>query len=71
MKLYKTQGLTKEDRGDVSSWITCWDGTQVDAASRRKEFKTRELDKIKTVDVDVPTDKTGLLAWLNANCVGE
>lgn len=71
MRLYKTVGLSEQDTGDASSWITKWDGTQADAAARRKEFKANELGKIKTEEVDVPTSKQELLAWLNAHAVGE
>lgn len=71
MRLYKTIGLAEEDRGDSSQWIAQWQGTQADAAAARKDFKARGLAKIETKEVDVPTDKAGLLTWLNANVTGE
>lgn len=66
MKLYKTKGLN-----DQEGWSQKWDGTQADARATRKDFKERGLSKIETKEVDVPTDKPGLLAWLNANVTGE
>ena len=46
-----------------------WSGSQAEAASARKELTARGARRkdVKTYAVDVPTDKTGLLAWLNAN----
>ena len=53
-----------------------WAGTQADARKARIDFETywKELPSSKrpkvTVDeVDVPTSKTELLAWLNENAV--
>lgn len=66
MKLYKTKGLHPTD-----GWVQKWDGTQVDARAARQDFKARGLAEVETKDVDVPTDKAGLLAWLNAHCAGE
>lgn len=71
MHLYKTSGYAEEDRGDASNWIAKWDGTQADAAKTRKAMKTDGLTKIETKEVDIPTDKAGLLTWLNAHCAGE
>jgi hypothetical protein len=65
MKLYKTTYVD----GHVAppEKKACWQGTQNDAAARRKELKTEGMSNVETKDVDVPTDKPGLLAWLNEN----
>lgn len=44
-------------------------GSQAEAASARKVLNTIQKiprDQIDTDEVDIPTDKKGLLAWLNA-----
>ena len=48
-----------------------WVGSQADAAKKRKELVSSGFKRaeIETVEVDVPTDKAGLLAWLNRSCV--
>lgn len=71
MRLYKTTGYAEEDRGDSSNWISKWDGTQADATTTRKSMKADGLVKIETKEVDVPTSKPELLAWLNVHCAGE
>lgn len=67
MKLYRTRGY------DAPNGIESihWDGTQADAAKCRKKLKELDIANIETTDVDVPTDKPSLLAWLNANVTGE
>lgn len=42
-----------------------FDGTQADASKRRKTLKTQGMRDIETTDKDVPTDKAGLMAYLN------
>lgn len=69
MKLYKTTVVNEAD-----SWQgISWQGTQADAASVRKKAMDDGAKRkdVTTEDVEVPTDKAGLLAWLNANCTGE
>jgi len=63
MKLYRTSH-------SADYHVHHWDGTQADAAKRRKELKTNGCRDIETKEIDVPTDKQGLLAWLNENCTG-
>jgi len=68
MKIYKiTVDAAKED-GEAP--IVEWLGTQAECASARKRWNSVEKvprEDIKTEEVDVPTDKKGLLAWLNEN----
>lgn len=46
---------------------TRWAGSQADAATARKTFNQtgHKRDAITTEEVEVPTDKKGLLNWLN------
>lgn len=68
MKFYKVKAVASVQDVTPDS-ETHWVGTQADAAKARKKladdgFKRAE---ITTDEVDVPTDKTGLLDWLNKN----
>lgn len=66
MKLYKTT-IT---RNGVDTYS--WQGSQADAASRRRvavESGVKRKD-IETVEVEIPTTKPGLLDWLNGNFTG-
>lgn len=65
MKLYRT-----EYEGDPDV-VFSWQGTQADAKAARKELEAKSCVGVKTEDVDVPTDKPGLLAWLNENVTGK
>ncbi len=55
MRLYKTTG------GDQ----TKWDGSQADASKRRVELRREGLKPVETEEVEVPTNKAGLLEFLN------
>lgn len=72
MKLYKITAKTTRNI-DVSSDFksTKWAGSQTEAAKARKEFMDRGFKRaeLDTQDVEVPTNKDGLLNWLNLNCV--
>lgn len=62
MKLYQTTG---ED-GCVKAR---WSGSLADASKDRVAMKKEALTNVHTSDQDIPTDKAGLLAWLNTNKV--
>lgn len=66
MRLYRLTRLSPNP-ADVPL-NTKWVGTQADAASARKTWVTAgaKRDEIVTDEVDVPTDKQGLLEFLNA-----
>lgn len=66
MQLYRT---TYEDEGNGPRHT--WQGTQADARAERKRLADEGKTDIVTKDVDVPTNKPGLLAWLNSNVTGE
>ena len=60
MRLYeisgeKTAGMTTRQ----------YVGSQADAGKARKEMKAAGVTMIETAEIDVPTDKAGLLAFLN------
>lgn len=63
MRLYKTTFIDDE-KGEG---VTCatWSGTQTDAGKDRKSMKQQGMRNVATEEVDVPTDKQGLLAFLN------
>lgn len=72
MKLYKTTITASSGNLDETTKVS-WQGTQADSASVRKKAMDDGAKRkdVTTEDVEVPTDKAGLLAWLNANCTGE
>lgn len=72
MRLYCTTCVDPQPQtGTIYTKHKNWDGTQADARARRQMRKTDGMEKIETKEVDVPTDKAGLLEWLNANVKGE
>ncbi len=65
MKLYRTHATVPAEEG--ANHVR-WSGSQADAAKDRKHFNSDlkiPRDRIHTDEVDVPTDKKGLLAFLN------
>lgn len=69
MKLYRTYAEQMYGDGQNPRSHVRWSGSQAAAASDRKELNSKlkiPRDHIHTDEVVVPTDKKGLLAWLNA-----
>lgn len=68
MNLYKTHWFkdTSED-GTSFALMSKWDGTQADASATRAAAKRDDGAKAITETVNVPTDKAGLLAFLNSS----
>lgn len=67
MNLYMTTGSS-----DAGAEVTVkWDGTQADAGKTRKALKEQGLENVETKDMDVPTNKDGLLKFLNQYEVGK
>lgn len=65
MKLYKIEYETQNGATARRAWC----GTQAEAKAREKELE-REHGRWRVGDVEqveVPTDKPGLIAWLNLN----
>ncbi|HRO59856.1 MAG TPA: hypothetical protein PKZ27_02890 [Rhodocyclaceae bacterium] len=70
MRLYRTYAAAQHGDG---AFRMCephvkWSGSQADAAKTRKHYNSSlkiPRDDIHTDEVDVPTDKTGLLKFLN------
>lgn len=62
MKLYLITATTEDSKTHV-----IWGGSQAEAASARKEMLARGATRkdLKTYEVDVPTNKEGLLQFLN------
>lgn len=68
MKLYRTYAEAQYGDGYGRDAKAQWTGTQADAAKARKYLNSTlkiPRDHIHTDEVDVPTDKKGLLAFLN------
>lgn len=68
MRLYKIVASNKNDDGPLVS-ETHWVGSLSEGVSARKQlaltgFSRKEITETET---EVPTDKAGLLAFLNAN----
>ena len=65
MNLYKVS--VKKADGPAAVFV----GSQADAASARKKFVDDGFKRveIETETLDVPTNKEGLLKWLNENAV--
>lgn len=81
MKLYKVtspEGTFEDGKNVVANAVktVVWAGTQADARKARiefeapfKELKPRVRPTVEVEEVDVPTSKQELLAWLNENAV--
>jgi hypothetical protein len=65
-KIVATNGLKEETLPDSE---THWTVSQADAATKRAALVDQGYRRkdIETTAVDVPTDKQGLLEWLNQN----
>lgn len=74
MKLYKIEReeFTSKDGESHTPLITKFEGTQADARKARmnleeafKALKPKDRPNVKVVELDVPTDKKGLIEFLN------
>lgn len=63
MKLYVTTYI--DDETSPPGYLATWSGTQAQQKLDAKQAKTEGMRRIETLSVDVPTDKAGLLAWIN------
>ena len=68
MKLYK---ITAADHAGQLVASIRWEGTQALSATAKRELKASTGAVVAVEEVDVPTDKAGLLTWLNNNVTGE
>lgn len=69
MKLYRIDATTGDGQDTVSQFV----GTQSAGATLRKELGEQGFKRkdIVTAEVDVPTNKEGLIAFLNDLVRGE
>lgn len=70
MKLYRIEyGVTDEANRD----LVCvqWAGTQAEAKKIERELMDGDAYDIDCETIDVPTDKPGLLEWLNQHMSGD
>ena len=63
MRLYLTSYIDDEKNDSVQCGN--YVGTQADAAKSRKNLKGLGMRNIETKEVEVPTDKAGLMTYLN------
>ncbi len=67
MKLYLITYIEETFKeGDLHKEL--WVGTQAERDKLKKSLRADEMVNIQTQDVDVPTDKAGLLDFLNWGC---
>lgn len=67
MQLYKTTAMINSDDGLTSTTKTAWSGSMAAAGGDRASFiaeGARRKD-VETTPVDIPTNKTELLNFLN------
>lgn len=64
MRLYKTS-YTDDAADPNRDERATWAGTQAEASADRKRLKAAGMRDIITNETEVPTDKKGLLAFLN------
>ena len=67
MRLYKISALNTS-QGDQPDSETHWVGSLADASAKRKQLTAEGWTRkeVETIEIDVPTDKAGLLGFLNA-----
>jgi hypothetical protein len=65
MRLYQTTGTDSVN----SAERVIWNGSAADASKQRTAFKKDGYKGVSTEEYDVPTNKTALLDFLNANKV--
>lgn len=72
MKLYKIHRPIHELNGEDVDAVIEFAGTQADARKTRmnleepfKNLKPKDRPNVKVVELDVPTDKKGLIEFLN------
>lgn len=66
MLLYKTTYTDPKPEMDDLATVVIWGGSLTEASKARSGAKSRGF-KPETQTVEVPTNKAGLLEWLNAN----
>jgi hypothetical protein len=69
MNLYKVEYGVTEFGADLVR--VKWVGTQAEAARVKKQLTATSAYDIEVEACEVPTDKPGLLAWLNRNVAGD
>ena len=71
MKFYMQTAVTlRNGDGDAVLIERTWHASQNEAASQRAAWGKRKIKRedMTSEEVDVPTDKKGLLAFLNREC---
>ena len=63
MNLYKTTADADDDQG--ARMVTIWSGSQAAASKDRVAYKKQSYKGVGTEEVEVPTNKVGLIEFLN------
>jgi len=69
MLLYKTTYEIQLNNDKPAKRYTCWNGSAKDSGAKRKQIRQTigfVPNSIKSIKFAVPTDKTGLLKFLNS-----
>lgn len=68
MKLTKQTAVVAKDGDNAVRIDTMWSGSQAEASAQRSAWTKGGIKRvdITTDEIDVPTDKKGLLGFLNA-----
>lgn len=65
MKLYCTTYIDDAKDDEHYGASVQWHGTQAEQKAAAKALKSEGMREVEPHQVNVPTDKPGLLAWLN------
>lgn len=68
MRLYKITALNTS-KGEQPDSETHWVGSKAEGVAKRKQLAVEGWTRkeINEVEIEVPTNKEGLLQWLNSN----
>lgn len=68
MKLYRIAAVNTS-KGEQPDLETHWVGSKAEGVLKRKQLAAEGWTRkeISEVEVEIPTDKKGLLEWLNKN----
>ena len=71
MRLYKVDYTEYIGDGHENDNVF-WAGTQKEVAAKKREIKDEDILDLEYIsEIDIPTDKAGLLKWLNTNVVSQ
>jgi hypothetical protein len=69
MLLYKTTYQVQNEKDEPVKTLTIWNGSAKDAGTARKRIRQTYgfiPNSVQSAKIDIPTDKAGLLKFLNS-----